>query len=273
MIDWWPHGSALWTSILMSYLYGGLWTPVVCTYFIWGLTWMVGNSIMDEDGLDVKAYVIHYTPLKERKVFLKNQLEQEQVAYTFIERYDREVLYEGDMRRFDLRRVRLSMCSNIMKHLLAYQMISHASHKYNLILEDDAVLSEGFIPRLRRGLDELPDDYDMLFIGDGMGMHIASDRLEEGRYVYRKDNQGGRWGKGPEGAGATRCTDSYLVSKRCAKILSQYVMMLPAHAINVNSDLWLNEVIRRFNFNIYWLEPTIVTQGTQNGMYNTSHGL
>jgi hypothetical protein len=30
-------------------------------------------------------------------------------------------------------------------------------------------------------------------------------------------------------------------------------------------------VFRRNNFSIYWAEPTISTQGTQNGKYKTSH--
>jgi GR25 family glycosyltransferase involved in LPS biosynthesis len=220
----------------------------------------------------VKAYVIHYTPLRERKAFLKNQLEEEGVDHAFVEEFDKEALSVEDYRRFDLRRVRPSMCSNIMKHVQAYYDIYRSSRPYNLILEDDAVLSTDFLAQLHRGLDQLPSDFDMLFIGDGLQMHIPSNRLVPDQYVYRKGIEACAWGKGPGGAGATRCTDSYLVSKKCAGLLIKYVDWLPPHAINANSDFWLNDVIRRFKLRIYWLEPTIVTQGTQTGMYDSSHG-
>ena len=272
MISWWPHGAIWWTSCLMSYIFGGLWVPIAGTYFIGCSAWLMGQSVANKHAIGVKAYVIHYTPLTERKAFLKEQLKDEGVEHTFIEEFDKKDLSEGDLRRFDLQQVRLSMCSNIMKHLLAYQQIYFSLYPYNLILEDDAVLSDDFLAQLHRGLDQLPDDFDMLFIGDGLQMHISPEMRVQGQYVYKKSTESSRWGKGPGGAGATRCTDSYIVSKKCARLLTTYVARLPMHAINANSDLWLNDVIRRFQLKIYWLEPTIVSQGTQNGTYSSSHG-
>ena len=272
MISWWPHGAIWWTSCLMSYIFGGLWVPIAGAYFIGCSVWLMGQTTAKKLSMRVKAYVIHYTPLKERKAFLKDQLEEEGVQHTFIEEFDKESLSEDHLRRFDLRRVRLSMCSNIMKHIHAYHHIYRSPYPHNLILEDDAVLSGDFLTQLHRGLDQLPDDFDMLFIGDGLQMHISPEIRVQDQYVYKKCVESSRWGKGPGGAGATRCTDSYLVSKKCAGLLIKYVARLPSHAINANSDLWLNDIIRRFQLRIYWLEPTIVSQGTQTGMYDSSHG-
>jgi archaellum biogenesis ATPase FlaH len=60
----------------------------------------------------------------------------------------------------------------------------------------------------------------------------------------------------------SRCTDSYIVSEKCAKILMHYINNLESHSIDI-SDWWLNNVIRYLDLNIYWLEPTIITQGSQ----------
>ena len=35
-------------------------------------------------------------------------------------------------------------------------------------------------------------------------------------------------------------------------------------------DFWLNYVIRLIPLNVYWVEPTIVTQGSQNGKFSSS---
>ena len=42
-------------------------------------------------------------------------------------------------------------------------------------------------------------------------------------------------------------------------------------AIQMAVDYWLNQVIRDLKLEIYWMEPIIVTQGTQTGKYNSSH--
>lgn len=35
-------------------------------------------------------------------------------------------------------------------------------------------------------------------------------------------------------------------------------------------DHWMNEVFKHIDLNVYWLEPTIVTQGTQSGKFKSS---
>ncbi len=43
---------------------------------------------------NLRAYVIHYTPLKERKQFLLNEFNKHSLIYHFIEDYDREILLD-----------------------------------------------------------------------------------------------------------------------------------------------------------------------------------
>lgn len=83
--------------------------------------------------------------------------------------------------------------------------------------------------------------------------------------VFKKGNYPTSWG----GDGATRCTDSYIVSKKCSKKLLEY--FYKDSKINLPIDWYLNKIIRDLKLNIYWAEPTIVTQGTQNGTWNTSY--
>ena len=147
------------------------------------------------------------------------------------------------------------------------QKILNNEYKYSLILEDDAILDKEFIPKLKRGLKQLPDDYDMLFIGNGCNLHIPLIKRTPYNFIYKKCREPTSWG----GDGGTRCTDSYLVSKKGAKKLMSYVSKLKEGAINIPVDWWLNQVIRDLKLEIYWLEPTIVSQGTQTGKYKSSH--
>jgi hypothetical protein len=105
----------------------------------------------------------------------------------------------------------------------------------------------------------------MLFIGDGCKLHIPKERLVPDIFIYEKNVNPTRWG----GQGCSRCSDSYLVSKKCAKQLCDYIANT-TKKIGSPIDFWLNEAGRDNNFNVYWAEPTIVTQGSQNGLYATS---
>ena len=112
----------------------------------------------------------------------------------------------------------------------------------------------------------MPENWDMLFIGDGCKLHIEKHIVTPDINIYKKCLYPTNWG----GNGATRCTDSYLVNKKCANQLCEYINTM-SHKIDINIDWWLNDVSRHYNFNVYWAEPTIVTQGTQNGKYKSSH--
>jgi glycosyl transferase family 25 len=213
------------------------------------------------------TYVIHYTPLKERKQFLLNEFNKHSLIYHFIEDYDRENLSDEDLKIFDTNKVKFSMCSNISKHIDTYRNIMNNEYKYSLILEDDVMLDDEFGNKLNKSLKQLPDNYDMLFIGNGCNLHIESSKIKADQFIYKKCREPTVWG----GNGGTRCTDSYLVSKKGAKKLMNYISKLKEGAINMPSDWWLNEVIRELKLEIYWMEPTIVTQGSQIGKYSSSH--
>lgn len=40
--------------------------------------------------------------------------------------------------------------------------------------------------------------------------------------------------------------------------------------INLPIDLWLNKVIKDNKLKVYWSEPTIVSQGSQTGLFELS---
>lgn len=152
------------------------------------------------------VYVIHYTPLQKRKKFLLNEFNKHSLNYYFIEDYDKEKLSNEDLKIFDTSKVKLSMCSNIIKHINAYQKILNNNYEYSLIFEDDVILDIKFTEKLQKGLQQLPNNYDMLFIGNGCNLHIEPSKIQLNKLIYKKCREPSEWG----GDGGTRCTDSYL---------------------------------------------------------------
>ena len=217
---------------------------------------------------DLITYVIHYTPLKERKHFQLYQLDKLSLKNNvFIEKYDKENLEVDDLIKFNKKKINLGTISLFRKHIYTIELIQKSNFKYNLVLEDDAILDEDFVSKLTRGLKQLPHDYDMLFLGDGCNLHIPSIKISQSKYIYKKCRDPTNWG----GNGGTRCMDSILISQKCATKICNYYESMKENSIDLPIDWWLNEVIRDLKLEIYWMEPTIVTQGTQNGKYSSSH--
>lgn len=227
------------------------------------------NNLKDNDfkDNDLLIHVMHYTPLKERYKFMKKQLDNLSCENRFVTKYDKEKLSKKDLKLFNTDKVKLSECSLAKKHIDTYINISKNKYKYNLILEDDAILSKDFYNILKKGLKELPDDYDMLFIGTCLNLHaVPEDEIKSDKLIYVKSIECTSDG----GGGGTKCTDSYLVSKKCAKKLKKYISTLKDNDIDEPADFWLNKVIRDLKLKIYWMEPGIVKQGTETGYYKSS---
>lgn len=220
----------------------------------------------------MKAFVVHYRKLAHRRKSLAVQLEAARMPAVFVDHIDRDSIVEHDLRMFDLRRkywlfghrIRPVDMAITLSHLYCLQLVCECSEEA-LILEDDALLAEGFSASLSQCLGQLPAGWDLCFLGDGCGFHIPEIQRQPGVFVYEKGHGPTDWG----GAGATRCTDSYLVTPVAANRILQYASCL-RNSVRLPYDWWLNDVIRLVGLRVYWAEPTMVTQGSQS-VYASSY--
>lgn len=222
----------------------------------------------------MKIFVLHYSKLTRRKQYILEQFEKHGIAdYEFIEKFDKDAITDDECPEFSKdyvanRRAELSLH---LKHLYLYRLMLSENYEEVLVLEDDVILSDNFMKKLTEYMTQMPKDYDMLFIGDGCNLHIPRNQLVANQYIYAKCLHETAWG----GNGAARCTDSYIIHQRCAKKLCDYVAdagaaLVETKKINLPVDWWLNEAARDLVLNVYWAEPTIITQGSQNGMFSRS---
>jgi len=203
----------------------------------------------------MKTFVIHYDKLVGRKINMLKQLEENGMDAEFISNRGKDVLTETDKHPFS--KLNDSEISLFLHHYECFKKIIENQADFALILEDDALFNNSFDEILKKYIKHLPGDWDMLFLGDGCGLHIPNAVLNKCKNcnIFRNDS--------------TRCTDSYLISKKCALKLVNTI-----NNENFSSDLpidfWLNLIIEKEKLKIYWAEPTIVTQGTQNGCFKSS---
>ena len=209
----------------------------------------------------MKIFVVHYDKLVERRQNMVKQLLVNGIEAEFVTQYDRNNISNNDQIIFSINKIQTDRNKAItLSHLYCYREITN-KYDYALILEDDAIFHNQFKERLDYYVSQLPNDWDMLFIGDGCNLHIPYDIVSKSNTnIFKKCLEPTFWG----GNGATRCSDSYLISKKCAIKVIEFI----EHTKIDNAiDWWLNDVCRKYNFNVYWAEPTIVSQGSQNGLY------
>jgi glycosyl transferase family 25 len=212
----------------------------------------------------MKIFVLHYSKLVDRKNYILEQFNKQGIIdYEFIEKYDKNEITDYESNLFDINYEKSTMSLHL-KHNYVYNIIAE-NYERALIFEDDVILCDNFIDKLNNYITQLPENFDMLFIGDGCNLHIEKHKLIPNKNIYEKCLYPTSWG----GDGASKCCDSYIISKKCANKLCEYIKK--SDKINLPIDWWLNVASRDNDFKVYWAEPTIVTQGTQNGLFEKSH--
>ena len=236
----------------------------------------------------MKTFVLHYTPLVERRIHMEDEITKHQLDAMFITKFDKEDMTDFDDEIFDFKAVWSgrtlwkSNASLICKHLEAYRETCDQDLAYGHIMEDDVIALDNFKEKVAAYVEQLPADWDILFFGDGYkgNMKVPKKIVDEvGGNVFLKPLSGNGmndraingW---PICAGASRCSDNYVISRKCAESILSYVAKIRSgnkgRIVNP-SDLWMNKLFRECRFKIYWGEPALSTQGTENGMFASAH--
>lgn len=193
----------------------------------------------------MKLYITHYTPLKERKQNIIQALEHARITdYEFIETYDRETLTSTDIAKFT--NVTLAEISLFMKHV---EIFRKETDDIVVVLEDDAILVDGFKEKLEAYVRELESmEWDVAFTGECCQLH---KKREPGRVFY--ESTGSRGG----------CM--YLLNHGVNRKFRIFFETEPR--VYYAIDHWFNRMHEKYPLKYFWSEPTLVHQGSEIGMY------
>lgn len=213
----------------------------------------------------IPTYIIHHPPLVERKQYLQSVLPWAQ----FIESPTRTIKYEKN-REFTWKIKLLDMysgeipyrellagdldCTN--KHYTALKEISNLSVP-GLILEDDAILLEGFWKCLQEVVQEKNSSmWDVLFIG-GAFPHTVAPTLH-----YDKNS--------PFVLKGNPCSNT-----ACSYIVKPWAATALAHRLfrdgsTLPIDFEMNYLCSSLKLKVCHFLPYVVQEGSSAGYYQTS---
>jgi GR25 family glycosyltransferase involved in LPS biosynthesis len=229
---------------------------------------------------DVPFFVVHYTPLADRRRHLEQQLTQYRirevgwVTEKDIAHYDLAAMYDASAERLrnrmntpfrDLkygayRVLKKYEIEVTAQHIEVYRRILTRSIPDAVVLEDDVVLERRFLKRFGLYVRQLPDDYDVLYFGAGgrVALHVERSVREKvlgalyRKNVFRRGNYQSRY------------ADSYLISlKAAARIVPQM------RTFQFPIDWEMNYVQTKLRMNVYWAEPTLSRQGSASGRFES----
>jgi hypothetical protein len=218
-----------------------------------------------------KVYIAHYTKLIERKQRLDGILRENGIKAEYVFDFDKDVLTDNIIKEYyvcdeqsynntiskiykngSFRKLNLAEISLTIKHCHIMKKISNECKDYALVLEDDVVFEDSFVDKFNDYLSKTPNDWDVIFLGNCCGLRIPKEQIVEGKVAYVKQHP------------ASKCTDSFLIKKELAEKLSK--TMKPFNTI---CDWEYSYQFYLHNAKVYWWEPTLVTQGSENGLYKS----
>lgn len=222
-----------------------------------------------------KTYVIHYTPLVDRKKSLAKKLESLDIVPEWVEDYDREVVtsqtisdhydssrdgWESRMKtansqdRGDYRELTPAEVSLCFKHREVIRRIAEGDSEYALILEDDAIFKRKSNAIIRLEIDmimqKLPEDWGIVFIGGGLSYKTVS-------FEVKKSTM---W---KAAIPAVNCTSSFLITQKVAQLIQrEQYFALPF-------DHELSYLIAKNNITVYHQIPYVMGQGSVSGDFKS----
>ena len=195
-----------------------------------------------------KYYMCHYQKLNERKKYVESVVSKYKIELQWVLDFDKEVLNRNELSKeypllysYDnVEKLSLAEISLSMKHFAALRDAVFNNYQNVVIFEDDIILCDDFDSKLDSYLDQLPEDYDILWIGTCCDLHAPQTDTKSNVYLNLH---------------GSRCTHAYVISQKgCKKILEN------SHKISKPIDWFFNELIGSLKMDNYWAEPPLSTQ-------------
>ena len=211
----------------------------------------------------MKALVIHAAKLKERGEHVDCMLREKGIDYEFIsdadlEDLDKDLLCKYFSRGEEMAAKILPRYSCATKHFLACEKIVGDGMEGALVLEDDIVLHDDFVPYFKKSIEELGERFAsrpaMISYEDSSLQFVPRSQRKKGFLLYH--------GKKDRMAGA------YYMSRRCAEVILDDLKTNKCPT--TDADTYHYDLLKRGVIDYLWCQPALATQGSFTGQFRST---
>ena len=197
-----------------------------------------------------KVYCVNLDKRPDRLENFKNQVEKYDLGnFEIFKAIDGKNL---DMSEFKTK-LRPGELGLILTIINIVKICKSNNYENVLIVEDDCEFNNE-INFIDSYFEKLPSDWDMTFLHDGCNMHASNIRPD---IIWYKEIY-------------SRTVCSYMLTLETAKKIVETLLPIDDHPY-IAIDNCLNEEIQKHNLNVYWCEPVIIKEGSQNNFYNSTY--
>lgn len=205
-----------------------------------------------------KVFVLHVKKgYEDREKFIIDQFRTFNIDFEFILDGDIGDLTDDVIKTYFSEDMhgRLPAMSCAMKHILAHERIVAGNYRNALIFEDDVVLDRQFetvFNQCMKEVENLPGEA-CVYYSNACNMYVPASRITKGRCLYKADK--------------SRAADSYSISRTVAEKRLDFIRKNKcSHPI----DHQFNHMDPILCIASYWCHPTIVEQGSMNGLFDSA---
>lgn len=226
--------------------------------------------------IDTKTVILHCKKLKERKESVLDQMNKFGFTdYSFYEDYDAVDLTEDIIKEvyeskimnmskwqnkvllwgpaalhYHAPQLNLAEISLTIKFGKVFQQLATQEFDYCIVFEDDIILCNNFDVKFKEYMSKTPNDWDAIYFGSCANLHPKSTNPEQ--IAYLKTDPASRGG------------DSTVFKKKTIVDLAS--TWFP---FNLISDWELGAQHAFHKHKVYWWEPSLVVQGSENGKFKS----
>lgn len=209
--------------------------------------------------MDHGYYVLHVKQQEDRAQSIRTQFSTLDLPLQWILEYDiseiPDAVLEKHRYRGLLRPQEISCC---LKHIRAWEKIAAAPKPGGFVFEDDVLLDlQNFIPVTEQALAEFtrffPEENGCICFGNGCALHVPWTKFKKNRHLYPAEY--------------VRAADSYWLSRKTATLLLD---RLSQNGFSLPADHLLDELCFDLHIPIFWVEPSVVSQGSHTGRFHSS---
>ena len=210
----------------------------------------------------MKAFVIHPDRLKERGEHVDKMLRSIGIDYEFVNEGDSEPqiqtylnLYMRNGKEEMHKKSPRALCT--VSHFLAYERLLEEGRDGALVLEDDIVLHDNFLPRYEKSIEEYRRNYTdrkvLISYEDSSLQFVPRSQREKGRMLYPAE-------KG-------RMAGAYFINRLAAEAILE---RLKTDKCDLAIDLYHYQLFQEHFMDSLWCQPALATQGSFTGQFRSA---
>jgi glycosyl transferase family 25 len=205
------------------------------------------------------CYVLHVKKgFEDREKSIVHQFSRLDLPFEWVLDHDKEDL-APELLEFYQYRGNLSgaAISCVLKHIRAWELIAQGTSEGGFVFEDDVLMDlKNFKALSQKCIEEFHEngsETGYISLGSGCALYVPWTKKQKNKMLYPAE--------------LVRATDSYWINRKTAE---KMVAWIKKNGFDQPADHLIDQIAAAEKIPIFWLDPTLVNQGSHTGLFPSS---